>query len=449
MPTLPAIALPVSLFSLLLLGPRTPGHDGQDGQDGEIDQAGLEALTEGIKAEVEAIRETEFLRPVRVAVANEEELIAYARARMEKSTTREEQAASEMVAKLLGTIPAEMDLTAVTEDLLEAQVGGFYDPDEDAFYLMSRFGGDMARVILSHELTHALDDQLYDIDGTLETIEDNGDRQFAYHAVVEGSGSAVMTVWTMRNMANLDLKEMMKAAEMSSQGLDDVPPYLWKPLIGVYVRGQAFLNRTDNVLASSMKQPALEDYHTAFTNPPSSSEQILHPEKYWDPDSRDEPVSVRFEDAPDAPVPSGGGWERLHADTLGEVGWGLVLEDPESRAGMTAQATFAKFTSDATEGWGGDRVMLLGRDRARVLHCTTVWDTPEDAAEFRTALISIRGHLEGSMKTLAATIDSEQSGVAILPETSPLQVDLRTWFGASVADAEAALAGTNVRIGER
>ena len=50
-------------------------------------------------------------------------------------------------------------------------------------------------------------------------------------------------------------------------------------------------------------------------------------------------------------------------DTLGEFGWGLVLESPDKRSPMSGKAlNRARFTQKASEGWGGDRYVLLGRD---------------------------------------------------------------------------------------
>ena len=434
---------PTGLLVLVLAAPSVHASP-QD--DDTLDQEELEAITEEIRLEIEGIRDQEFRRPVEVAVADEKTLLEYMRARMAKETTPEELAADQTVAKLLGQIPAEMDLLAEFEALIESQVGGFYDPDEEAFYVMERFGGDMARIILAHELTHALDDQLYDLDGVLDELSENGDAGFAFLAVVEGSGLAVMNAWIMRHLAELDLQDLLEAGSMGAEAMEDAPPLLWKPLIAPYVRGVAFLNRTSNVLMGSQAMPKLDDFEAAFAAPPLSSEQILHPEKYWNPDQRDDPVRVSFKLESIA-----GGWEVLREDTLGELGWGLVVEPPEKRVGLKGQLAplLAKYTFDASEGWGGDRFVLLGRGDARVLHCETTWDTEADAEEFRAALEVLRAHLEASAAATAAHLGLEGSGVLLLAGAAGQDVALRVWMGVSAAVAGSALAGIEARIASR
>jgi len=417
-------------FLLLLLCATAPFVLGGQEDDDGIDQDELEAMTDEIRLEVEDLRDAKFARPVAVAVTDREHFLEYARARMAKSTTPEELAADETVAKLLGLIPADMDLVAAFEELLQAQVGGFYDPEEEAFYLMSRFGGGLARVILAHELTHALDDQLYDLDGTLEGLEGNADAEFAYHAVVEGSGTAVMNAWTLDHLGEIDLKEMLEFDEMSSKGMEGTPPFLWKPLLGSYVRGNAFLNRSDKNVVVGAKMPKLGDFHAAFTAPPSSSEQILHPEKYWDPEQRDDPIPVGF-DLESLPA----GWEILGEDTHGEIGLGLVVEPPEDRGwkkGPLGPMTM-KFTFDSTEGWGGDRYLLLGRGAARVVFCATAWDTAADAEEFLAAIQELIPHLERA----ATALDGEagRGGAWARTGTGEREVVLCAWTG-DIGDEE-------------
>lgn len=353
--------------------------------DGAWTQAELERLSESIRVEIEGLRKQEFTRPVAVEVASAEVLIDYAKKRIEKTETAESLAAEESSAKLLGLIPPGMDLLDATMELLEGQVGGFYDPDDDKFYLMETFKkGDLARVILSHELTHALDDQLWDIDGTFERVAGNSDAERAYHAVVEGSGTRTMTGWVIRNAAKLDMSAVAEAD--FSAGLEDAPAVLWKPLMASYMAGAAFLDKgvkadRDGFLAR------------AFEEPPTSTEQVLHPELYWDAEQRDEPRRIEFDLATVVD-----GWDVLTEDTLGELMLALVTTPVDRRSAPDASNPMAvmalQYTNAAATGWGGDRVILLGRGDARLLRLVTVWDTDEDAAEF-----------EREAKAVFATLD--------------------------------------------
>ena len=458
-PCLLRAVLPVLLAALpLAQEPSRGGQEGQEGRDADdgaqgeaearIDQAELERITDEIRAEIEVLRGHAFPRPVEVAVTDREGFLRYARERLDRMTTPEEIAAQELVAKLLGLIPAEMDLLATTLDLLEDQVGGFYDPAEEKFYLLSTFTGGLARIILAHELTHALDDQLHDLDGTLDRLAQHGDATFAYHALVEGSGTSLMNTWTFRNLAELDLGEVEAGggADLGLEGLEGAPPFLWKPLVAAYMRGAAFLARTESAMAAQMKPYDPESADLAFGDPPRSSEQILHPEKYWDPTQRDDPRPVAID-----PTRLPEGWEVLDQDTLGELGLALLVEPPAERGlpdgpmGIISM----RYTGPATAGWGGDQYVLLARGNARLLHLVTAWDRPEDAQEFRTALEGVAPHIAASAAAMAEGSRAQGAGHWIASGVPADEVRSTSWIGLSREEAEALVAGLQAHVAPR
>jgi hypothetical protein len=155
-------------------------------------QGQLETATARIMKDIEELRGKKFLRAVDTSLTNREEFIEHAKARIASMVPAEQLLGSEVMAKMLSLIPPEMDLMATTFEILEEQVGGYYDPQADTFYLMESFTGPMAEIILAHELTHALDDQLFDLDGGLRARIEDSDASAAYSAVVEGSGTSAM-----------------------------------------------------------------------------------------------------------------------------------------------------------------------------------------------------------------------------------------------------------------
>jgi hypothetical protein len=107
----------------------------------------------------------------------------------------------------------------------------------------------------------------------------------------------------------------------------------------------------------------------AYSDPPRSSEQILHPEKYLE---GDEPQIVALPPLTDT---LGAGWRLVEAETLGEFQTGLYLAQQVDQA-----------TADlASAGWDGDQYALYVQDGAEVLAFATVWDSPEDREEFVAA----------------------------------------------------------------
>jgi hypothetical protein len=282
---------------------------------------------------------------------------------------------------------------------------------------MQGFDGGVARIILAHELTHALDDQLFGLDDELEVVEDNSDAEWAYYAVIEGSGTAVMDLWTMKNIKSLDPSTVKELASMGVDELKDAPPFLWRPLLGAYTQGEQFLKERPEEL----DLPAAT--RRAFEAPPRSSEELLHPKKYWDPDERDEPKPVHFDRSA---LPKG--WDVRDEDTLGELGLGMVVEPLKSRHGldgMLAVAT-ARYPSREVQGWGGDRYDLLGRgEQDRLLLLATVWDTEKDAVEFAEGVEALREHL---LAGPADALDVRREGASV-------DVVLARGAGAEQADA--------------
>lgn len=349
----------------------------------DLDQQGLERVAREIQAEVEALRGLAFKAPVRVKLAGQAEFLDYARRRQKETESEGRMRRDESIAKLLGLVPGEMDLERTLMAILEKQVGGFYDPKEDAFYLMGGFNGGVAKIILAHELAHALDDQHYDLDAGTRRCGEDSDRELAWRSVVEGSGTAAMNQWFLKHRKEVDPNDLAKAQSLGGPELAAAPGWLWKPLVASYLRGEGFLVRQGG-LNLLMAKPKAADLDQALKAPPVSTEQILHPEKYWDPAKRDEPRSVEL----DLAVPPAG-WRVVAQDTYGELLLALFTTPREQRKGLDvsnpANVLAIEYTNEAAAGWDGDRLALLEREGAMALVCATTWDTPADAEQFAAA----------------------------------------------------------------
>ena len=366
-------------------------------------QEELEKVSQSIQHDVEELRGAKFRRPVKVQVADGKGFLDYARKRQEKTETPERRVRDESIAKMLGLIDPGLDLEKTLEKLLEAQVGGFYEPGADTFYLMDSFGGDIAKIILAHELTHALDDQMYDLDGTLKKLGQKTDAEFAYQAVVEGSGTAAMTQWLLRFGKGIDPSALND--DVYSKGLDEAPQVLWKPLIAAYLRGSMFLTR------SGANVSAGDALRRAFEHPPRSSEQILHPEKYWEAKQIDEPRDVAIDASKLA------GWKVIGEDTLGEIYLAMATTPPDERKPLDVKNPMSilgiHYTNLAAEGWGGDDAVLLQKGDARVLWLVTAWDRPEDAEEFRAAADDVLKKAPGA-ETYRRAVERPDAGDVVV-----------------------------------
>ena len=105
----------------------------------------------------------------------------------------------------------------------------------------------------------------------------------------------------------------------------------------------------------------------AYLRPPVSTEQVLHPEKYY---AREQPVKTIV---PDISAEIGKGWFEVSSNTMGEVLIRTFLEEHLD----TIQA------EDAAAGWAGDGYsLLLGPEGERLLILQIRWDTLADSDEF-------------------------------------------------------------------
>ncbi len=425
-------SLTLTLSSVALLGGLIASDDWT--------QEALEEASAAIQVEVGELRNTEFADPVRVEVADKEGLIKYAVKRMDEMQVEGAMESSEWMAKLLGLLPHDADLEALTMTLLEDQVGGFYDPGTKSFYLMEGFSGDIARVILAHELTHALDDRLYDLDGALRERIGHSDSTAAYMSIVEGSGTELMNRWVMRNMAKLNAEDMREFSKMGTESLQDTPTVIWKPMLASYMAGQGFLSIGRRHLRREEKirdpNAVLE---RAFNAPPLSMEQVLHPEKYWVPEDRDDPVEVVRETSE---LPEG--WTVKMEDVFGELQLALVTElaDGGMKIDFTNPMSMMsiKYTNSAATGWGGDSVALLAKGEGHLIHLVTVWDSDEEADEFdRTMQIVVENTLKESLAKIAG--EGGSSGARLMPGASALERVLVSWAvpGAEEGEIEAVM----------
>lgn len=300
----------------------------------------------------------------------------------------------EAALKAFDFIPQEMQLGKYLPELLTSQVGGYYDPRRNYFVIVQREGGllgkemkeklgeslaaRMEETVMVHELTHALQDQHFDLKKFMipDPLSDAGT---ARTALVEGD--ATLTMYNF--FGQMKMEELPGAEEIVTQMLKDpkqlmamtpdmpgakemenAPEYFRDTLLFSYMQGFVF-----SMHVKKTGGQALLDY--AFTtDPPKSSEQIIHPEKWMG--QRDDPVEIAMPDwAASAP-----GWNKITEGTLGELGVRILLNralhDPDASA-------------KAAEGWGGDRFAVLEKNNERVLCWVTDWDTESDAKKFKAA----------------------------------------------------------------
>ena len=360
-----------------------------------------------IRAAVEAIRGLKPTADVDPVTIDETQLRKNLEAEFDKENTAADLKFSEETLIALGLLPAGSSLRKLTLDLQAGQVAGYYSPDQNQLFVVSRSGrlGPVEEVTYSHEFTHQLQDQNFDLGKLGLDAAKQSDRALAQLALIEGDAVSVQSAWTAANLTPQELGELL-AASLDPAAIDAIrkaPAYLRETSLFPYSDGLSFVM---GLIASG----GYDAVNAAFKNPPTSTEQILHPAKFV---PRESPVEVKL--PADLANVLGSGWKEVGRDTLGE----LLL-----RIWLTQNAVPAAVARVAVQGWGGDRLVLLHNSSGDpTIGLRTEWDTAVDADEFAaaasTALAGLGGnhrliHADGSRTIALATGDGADQLVRAL-----------------------------------
>ncbi len=295
--------------------------------------------------------------------------------------------------KAFGLIPESMDLAAYYPTLLASQIAAYYDPDrkylavvdlgrgedeELSKQLGAAFAARAREGVLVHELTHALQDQAFDMT-RYERTDPLSDAGAARLALVEGDATEAMMDFLMGRriedlpgaaelMGSMDDSAALSPGFPGSREMAAAPAWFRDSLLFSYLRGFSFA-----VAVRQRGGQKLLDY--AFSqDPPRSSEQVLHPEKWYG--RRDDPVVVDLPDLAPLIDRTQGGAQKVAQGELGEEGIRILLAGP---LGGAAAA------SAPAAGWGGDRFAVYRLGTSRLLVWVTEWDGEADATEFLAA----------------------------------------------------------------
>jgi hypothetical protein len=221
---------------------------------------------------------------------------------------------------------------------------------------------------MAHELTHALQDQHFNLRRFEKWPKGDSDAELAAHALVEGDATLVMTFYVMRDLKRVAaMMKSMGGAGSATEKIERAPRVLRESLLFPYKQGMEWTSQV-------YRRGGWPLVSEAFKNLPQSTEQILHAEKYF---ARDAPVKINL---PEIAGLLGKGWARLDYDVNGEWSYFQIL-DEYLRAEKESQ--------QAVAGWGGDRFALYENraNRQVLLAQLTAWDTERDAAEFFDAYV--------------------------------------------------------------
>lgn len=363
-------------------------------------EAGRKLYRLKTEALIEDIRDLEFARRPEYENISRKGLKAVIQKEMEEENPPEEIEEIRCVLVAFGYLDEDYDLLGSMKKLYEEQVGAFYDVERKKLFTIRDIplSSNLKRTILAHELTHVLQDQHYGIEALLDEKEGpkNDDRSLALHALVEGDATFVTQLFYLRTLSLAILADLMTFLYLDQSEYKKAPAVIRENLIFPYTQGIEFIT----VLH---RKGGWDEIGRAYSRPPQSTEQILHPDKYF---SAEPPLHVEL-----PPLEEMEGWEIVQENVIGEFNIDLLfrkfLNYPKAKI--------------ASEGWGGDRFKLLergGDPKATLLIWQSEWDTEKDAKQFFTQyeklLLRKRPDLDKQEKMENGILLTGESGAAYI-----------------------------------
>ena len=298
-----------------------------------------------------------------------------------------------------GLLPANFDLHDFYIKLYSEQIAGYYDSKTKDMYVVSDEGfNGTERMTYAHEFTHVLQDQNYDLENGIKMNEEYCKNETEYcaavSALVEGDATLSEQYWYFKYSTDQDKKQISDFQQTYvSPVYDSAPAYMKEDFLFPYSQGLDFVSS----LYAKNKWNSID---AAFKNPPVSTEQILHPEKYPD----EVPVKVAL---PDLTKTLGKDWTEIDRNVMGEWYTYLMLADGnDARFRLDDQTA-----KDASAGWGGDTYVYATNAATKqfVLVWDSQWDTQTDSDQFWQASRTYGNDRWGTAQTDTATSISWQT----------------------------------------
>src|SRR5215831_3557529 len=200
--------------------------------------AALVAATQEVLKETSEIRQLSILRPVQSSTQSRAEIERALIKSLDADTTPAEMHADEVTLKKLGLAPPDFQYRELMLRVLTEQVAGYYDPKVQTFHLADWIDVDGQRPIMAHELTHALQDQHFNLRRFEHWPKGDSDAELAAHALIEGDATLSMTLYVASNpMRALEFLKSLSAVGLASSELDQAPRALRETLLFPYQEG--------------------------------------------------------------------------------------------------------------------------------------------------------------------------------------------------------------------
>ena len=320
---------------------------------------------------------------VKGELASREQVAKYVDDRLNDDEDAKRLERSEIVLKKFGLLPRDFDLHAFLIQLLQEQVAGYYDVKTKNMYLLDWLSADSQKPVLAHELTHALQDQNFDLK-TWETPKaakrsdkdeftfDEDEAATARSAVAEGQGMVTLVDFMLRGTGHTladapQVAGMMRSSMTGNSGfplLEKAPLMIRESLVFPYGDGLAF----EAALLEKGKDTA---FSGAFRRPPQNTHEILNVGSYL------RATPAKWLVLPDLRNELGSAYEKYDEGSIGQLDTRILVQ----------QYADKEIAAKMAEAWRGGAYYAAGNKDSKAKGTTRIgliylsrWDT-EDAAD--------------------------------------------------------------------
>ncbi len=317
------------------------------------------------------------------------EVAKYLSETLHAEMTPQEIHIQEATLQAFGLVPPDFNLEEFLIRFYTEQAAGFYDPHRKTMYIADWVEPDMQRLVLAHELTHALQDQNFDLERFLKAARPDDDASDARQAMVEGFATAAMIQQMIAPMKLEDMPSLEPLmAQVIHQQYEEFPAFTRAPFffrfqsLFPYIEGMGFMQR-------GLEAGGWKKLNSLFNDPPSTTKEIFDPQAYFEK----QPLPKVSLPHPE-PLASIRGLSFLTENAMGELGYysllGQLISEDEAKSVAT--------------GWLADRYLLYEkaaagsafgltrRDKQYILVSRTRWASPESALAFFRDYHSILVH---------------------------------------------------------
>ncbi len=240
---------------------------------------------------------------------------------------------------------------------------GYYSPEDKAMHLVAESVNisPEEELTFAHEYAHAMQDNYFGLGTLLKKEGASNDALLAMRALPEGDATLVEALYARGKTAFTNEPSPSPKVEGISKalGIFTFFPYSMGAdfVINLYIAGDYSWDKVNE----------------AYKNPPISSEQVMHPQKYLDGEM---PTPVTL---PDLSSVLDSNWREIDRNVFGEIGFVVWLIDQVDD----------KIALDGAEGWDGDTYALwVDQADHRLLVESSVWESEAEARQFLEAFVS-------------------------------------------------------------